>query len=320
MLSCPTISTTAEKTMPNNNPALNTFTQYQSIRHRLPSAPKATHQPKTRHNILELSDTYDTFLFDAFGVLNVADKAIPNAAQHIAKLRQQGKNLLVVSNAATYHKPKMVEKFSRLGFDFSANEIITSRDALLEGVQTYPRDMRWGIISAKDGQNDLDALGLNYHFYDHPNFLHSDGFLFLSSHSWDDAQQQRFLNALNRTPRPILLGNPDLTAPMGSHTSIESGSYVLLLDEPLFNHCQIFGKPFASIYHLAEKRLQQQGKTLHKPHTLMCGDTLHTDILGAAAYGIHSALITDHGFFKNLNANKFITQSNLIPNYLIPAL
>ena len=38
----------------------------------------------------------------------------------------------------------MVEKFTHLSFDFSAEEIVTSRDAVLDAIAAYPRDTLWG--------------------------------------------------------------------------------------------------------------------------------------------------------------------------------
>ena len=41
----------------------------------------------------------------------------------------------------------------------------------------------------------------------------------------------------------------------------------------------------------------------------MVGDTLHTDVLGGAAYGIKTALVTDHGLFSGYDYTKFSSSS-----------
>ncbi len=300
--------------------SINAFNQYERIRHRLPQEPARNHTPLEVASILEISEHFDTFLFDAFGVLNVAEKAIDGAVESIRTLRQMDKAVMVVSNAATYHKPMMVEKFHRLGYDFSADEIISSRDALLDGLKDHPTNIRWGVISPENGQEDLEKIGIQYVFYDNPDFASCDGFLFLSSLTWDRDKQDKFLHILNRRPRPVLLGNPDLIAPMQTHVSIEPGTYVLLLDDHLYKHCKVFGKPFASIFAIAAKRLNKLGRDINPQRTIICGDTLHTDILGGNADGISTALITGHGFFKELNPYEYIKKSSITPDYLMRSI
>jgi glycerol 3-phosphatase-2 len=47
------------------------------------------------------------------------------------------------------------------------------------------------------------------------------------------------------------------------------------------------------------------------------GDTLHTDILGGAAYGVKTALVTGHGLFANQNVPPYIAQSGIVPDYIM---
>ena len=53
---------------------------------------------------------------------------------------------------------------------------------------------------------------------------------------------------------------------------------------------------------------------------LMIGDTLHTDILGGAAAGYKTALITDHGMFKGEDVAGYIEKSGIAPDYIIPSI
>ena len=52
----------------------------------------------------------------------------------------------------------------------------------------------------------------------------------------------------------------------------------------------------------------------------MVGDTLHTDVLGGAAYGIKTALVTDHGLFSGYDYKKFIEQTQIVPDFIIPTI
>lgn len=298
-------------------PAQKAYQKYQTIRHRLPACTSRHNPPRELDTLLDIAEQYDTFLFDAYGVLNVGSTAIPGAAAVIAELQRRGKNCLVVSNAASFDKPFYCEKYRKLGFSFSAENIITSRDALLAGLQNYPADYLWGRIGPANDQGDLERLGIRTVDQDAPDFLDADGFLFFSPLRWDDARQAAFTASLDARPRPILLGNPDLIAPLGGTSSIEAGSYVLLLEDQHFTNTAVFGKPFPAIYDIAAARLQAQGKMLEHGRTLMLGDTLHTDILGGNAYGVKTALIYGHGFFNGLDWRRYIKDSGIMPDYAI---
>jgi len=50
----------------------------------------------------------------------------------------------------------------------------------------------------------------------------------------------------------------------------------------------------------------------------MVGDTLHTDILGAAAAGVKSALITDYGSLKGMDVAQAIRDCAITPDYIMP--
>lgn len=298
-------------------PARTAYRQLQAIRDRLPQYRPHPRPPQLAENILALADTYDVYWFDAFGVLNVGSQPIPGAVEAVAALRERGKQVFVLSNAASVSKPNMVTRFAGLGFDFSADEIVTSRDAVLDALAAYPRDTLWGLIGLEHSQEDLDARGVRYLHQNDPRFHDApDGYLFLATANWDDARQQRLLDALAARPRPLILGNPDLIAPMPEHTSIEPGSYILTLPDEAFAHVHVCGKPYPAIYEHAARRLAH----FDPARTLMCGDTLHTDILGGNAFGVRTALLTAHGFYRDLNYHDYIGDSGIVPDHILPRL
>jgi ribonucleotide monophosphatase NagD (HAD superfamily) len=47
----------------------------------------------------------------------------------------------------------------------------------------------------------------------------------------------------------------------------------------------------------------------------MCGDTLHTDILGAAARGWRTVLVTQDGLFSGHDTKTFSEQSDLFADW-----
>ena len=95
-------------------------------------------------------------------------------------MRQQGCEIRILTNAASYDRTGALEKFDRLGVTIDAAEIITSRDATLSALTQN----HWGIIAdPDDALSDINfqhtRLGQNAGEYDAV-----DGFLFLSSANW----------------------------------------------------------------------------------------------------------------------------------------
>ena len=51
----------------------------------------------------------------------------------------------------------------------------------------------------------------------------------------------------------------------------------------------------------------------------MVGDSLHTDILGAQAAGVASALVTDFGFLAGQDVGDAIAQTGIVPDVILPS-
>ena len=47
----------------------------------------------------------------------------------------------------------------------------------------------------------------------------------IGSATWSEARQDRLEAALGQTPRPVLVGNPDIVAPRATGFSVEPGYY-----------------------------------------------------------------------------------------------
>ena len=291
------------------------FDRYEAIRNRLPTAP-AEGACDHISGLHKLADQADAFVFDAFGVLNVGETPIPGAHDRVQQLREMGKKVLVLTNAASFTRKQTQAKFARLGFEFSPDEIISSRD-VCEAFLTaaLPRG-KWGVIAPPgftpdDLMVDAQAMGDDFRAYDRVQ-----AFLMLSAADWNDTRQALLHDSLRRNPRPVVVANPDLVAPREHGLSLEPGYYAHDLQDRLGTKVIFHGKPFPSVYEAVERRLPEIN-----PHRIaMVGDTLHTDVLGARAHGRTAALITDHGLFAGLDVEKFITASGIAPDWIAPSI
>lgn len=284
--------------------AADAFDAYEAIRHLLPAMP-GPGPGRDIGSILEIVDRVDAFVFDAFGVLNVGDSPIPGAAERVAQLRASGKLVRVLSNAASYDRAAAFAKFARLGFPLAEDELITSRDATLRAAD----DRLWGVIAAtEDPLEDLPypvlRLGDAAEAYDR-----ADGIMFLSTSGWSEHRQALLQASLSRRHRPVLIGNADLVAPRETGLTLEPGHYARNLPGKV----RLFGKPFPDVYDLVTATLPG----VPADRIAMCGDSLHTDILGAAAQGWRSVLVTADGLFAGQDTGPYERRSGIVPDWRV---
>ncbi|UWQ97423.1 HAD hydrolase-like protein [Rhodobacteraceae bacterium M385] len=284
------------------------FDRYEEVRPRLP---QVTTQPDTVDitSLLDIADQVDAFVFDAFGVLNVGKTLIPGADVRLDQLRARGCAIRILTNAASYDRCGAIAKFKRLGLRIKDDEIITSRQAALSAMDLG----HWGVIAADEDQlgdvpHNVTRLASNAADYDS-----AEKFLFLSAADWTAAKQDLLHDAMQRNPRPLLIANADLAAPRDNGLSMEPGFFGHLVADTFPDHVRFFGKPFPEVYDLIEASLP----TTPLNRIAMCGDTLHTDILGAAARGWRTVLVTQDGLFSGHETQPFVERAGLFADWCL---
>lgn len=289
--------------------------QYEAVRALLPKG----HMPaeyQRAANLGDIADAFDVFLLDAFGVLNVGNSAIAGATDRVKMLQDMGKRVLVLTNGATYPADAALRKFTDFGFHFELNDIVSSRDALSAALSKCGDAGTWGVMAGP--ASAVDMLGVAWHALGDEAAAYDQacGFLLLSSGQWSDSRQALLRASLLRHPRPVVVGNPDIVAPREDGFSLEPGHYAYQLARTLGIELGLFGKPFANIFEQAFDRLP----AVDLGRVAMVGDTLHTDVLGGAAYGVQTVLVTDHGLFAGQDHAAFIAQTGIVPHYVIPGI
>lgn len=289
------------------------FRRYQEILPRLPTATFPT-QSQQAENLAELADQFDAFVFDAFGVLNVGETTIPSAIQRVATLRNMGKQVRVLTNAASLPPSLAQNKFERLGYDFIANEIIPSRQALIEALKEREFSGPCGCI-AKSGA-PLDDLPCDAVPFDAMNHDY-EAIIFLSTDQWDFERNKVLIDWMQDHSVPFLIGNPDLVAPLKDGLSMQPGAYAHDIADISAGAPEFFGKPFGNAFDAAAVTLASD---IPRDRILMVGDTLHTDILGGAAAGFKTCLVTGHGVLRDLDHHACIEESGIVPDFIVPSI
>lgn len=276
--------------------------------------PKAVN-PKTTVNVADLSqltDEFDVFVLDGFGVLNVGEDTIPGAPERVAQLQAMGKQVLVLTNGAGSPVEITLEKYAKRGMSFALADVISSRNALEQALLAEDNKMLWGVVATDHSQIEKLASKTLLLTDNAEDYASVDGFIFLSAIDWSDERQALLHSALSSRTRPVMVGNPDLVAPRAGAMSLEPGLFVHALADAGVCEPRFYGKPFHNVFDIASKRINNVA-----PHRIaMVGDTLHTDILGGASYGWRTVLIKNHGLMKEADDEISFAQTGIRPDFI----
>ncbi|MEQ9348785.1 MAG: HAD hydrolase-like protein [Thalassospira sp.] len=304
-----------------NRPRLS-FTQaieaYLHYAPRLPSVAADAVPTKTDYvdNLLAIADQFDLIVFDAFGVLNSGPTAIPGAVKTIATLQSIGKKIAVVTNDASSSADAILARHRKRGFDFDNGNLISSQQFVAPLMKEHADITHWGAMAPADWPfhvlpDRVEPLAADRGLYDAVG-----GFLLIDSENWSDQQQEMLQQSLIDNPRPILVGNPDICAPMGKFLSVESGYFAHLAADACGVMPQCVGKPY---HHVFEEVLRRH-PDVDRNRVLMVGDTVHTDVLGGLASGIKTLLVHQGGFLDGQDIEDVFSRSGLRPHFCARAI
>jgi HAD superfamily hydrolase (TIGR01450 family) len=287
--------------------------RYNAIATRLVSA---SFPAASRHirNLSTIRDEIDVYVLDGYGVLNIGPEAIPGAVQRVQELQYSGATVLILTNGSTLAADQTLQKYLKLGLPLTAQQVVSSRDGLIAGLKNAEPTCRWAVMAPAYAQAELIAPQVHLLNDDPDSFSQADGFILLSSDEWSDQRQQLLIDAIRSKPRPVLVGNPDLVAPFADLFSVEPGWYAHDLFDHTHHAPEFFGKPFGNVFDLIKQKI---GDTDPR-RVAMVGDTLHTDILGGAAAGFKTVLISNHGLLRGLDPEQMIVQAGIRPDFIAP--
>ncbi len=285
-------------------------------RARLPAPPR-TGRAVPAANLLALADRYDAFILDGYGVINVGPEPIPGVGDAVRALRAAGREVMVLTNGAGHPSRVTARRYARWGLDIPERLVVSSRDALEASLAAHPRPGRWGVMARPD--SDLDTLPVETARLedDEAIYRQAAGFIFIRSEGWSEAHHRRLVQALRESPRPVLVANPDVSAPYPDRRfSAEPGYWALRIEAETGGRCEPWGKPFAPAFELALSRLD--AARTRRERVAMVGDGLYTDILGGLAAGLGTVLVTDHGLLKGLDWEARAARSGIFPDHVVP--
>ena len=264
-----------------------------------------------------LADRFDAFILDGFGVVNVGPEPVPGIVDAVDALRAAGRAVMVFTNGAGRPAHWTARRYADWGVGVPEHLVVSSRDVLEAELAARPRPGLWGVMAKPD--SELETLPVETALLGDDDALYreADGFILLRSGAWTVERHRRMADALRAKPRPVLVANPDVSAPFpdGSCTA-EPGYWAIRIELETGVACERFGKPFGPTFDLSLARLGAAG--LRRDRVAMVGDGLCTDILGGLAAGLGTVLVTDHGLVRDLDWRAWAERTGIVPDYVVP--
>lgn len=264
--------------------------------------PAAGESPVPRRVRMEdLLDRYDAFCFDGYGTLyNRGSFVYDGALDWYTMLRAAGKEMRLITNAASDVDSVLAADAAKRGFAFSEAETISSGSLLkdlcdeLRGRGKMVREVYY--IGRETGKHVLENCGIKAVA---PAAEPVEPIVAISSAKDTPETYAQAVKILRRPGSKLLVLNSDAWAPKipdeNGVTVREPVSGALserlrrdsMCETNGGDGCETFylGKPFPAIWEKVKRSLPEGSRVL------MVGDTLGTDVLGARIAGFDSALV-----------------------------
>lgn len=238
----------------------------------------------------ELAPHYDGFILDLWGVVHDGVRPFPGVLDCMERLIALGKRLVLLSNAPR-RADDVVRRIAQIGVSADLYHAVMSsgEDAWQcldrRGEPFYAALGRRCLQIGSD--RDLEMRdGLDLDFVDAVE--EADFILNTGPAGWDDSidDYAALLAAARQRDVPMVCANPDLVVVHGGRPALCAGALAEHY-EKIGGRVRWHGKPYPSVYASCLALLG----IADKARILAIGDSLRTDIAGAAAAGIPSLLI-----------------------------
>ncbi|TFV38149.1 TIGR01459 family HAD-type hydrolase [Bradyrhizobium frederickii] len=237
-----------------------------------------------------IAGRFDHVLLDQWGTLHKGQAVFPQARDCVARLRQAGKRILVLSNSGK-RAGSNAARLASLGLSPEAYDgILTSGEVTWQGLKARAQEPFIGLgqscfLIARGGDKAIvDGLDL-----DLVTDIGKADFILLAGLDDSVAEPEYWRACLTGAVArclPMLCANPDL-AMFGATGLIPAPGALARFYATLGGRVTYVGKPHAPIFAAALERLGQPAPA----RVLMIGDSLDHDVAGAARAGMLTLLL-----------------------------
>ena len=285
----------------------------------------------------EISDKYDFFIIDIYGVVYNGISLLEEAFKQIQRLIDKKKDVIFLSNTprpAEVVRNRLITADHQLKFSnlLQTIPICTSGDSFVDYFVANYFEEFMGPTFLLGGSSNHDIIKLidkklkkdtpwSLEVVENPGNATSMILL-----AFNNASDTNIINQMNvllelaaKNNLVCLCPNPDITTRYGETLVYTAGFYAQQYQE-MGQRVVFFGKPYESIYKYAFKRLGLEKdhsnitQVKEKRRIVVIGDNMANDILGGHNIGVDSVLI---GTKDDISEFQKQSDSNLTPTYCL---
>lgn len=236
----------------------------------------------------DIAQKYSGILSDVWGVIHNGERIHVEACDALIKYREQGGRVVLITNSP---KPShyVIEQMNQLGVSREVyDDIVSSGDATRNLLENY-RNKTVVRIGGEQDKTLFDGMDLKF------GDAQEASAVVVSDLENDDDRPENYLYQIPHwleRKLPLICANPDKIVEIGDRL-VYCGGALADLYEDMGGQSLMAGKPYAPIYDLAKSLLDEaSGVSAPKHKILAIGDSVRTDAVGAAQFGIDLLFIT----------------------------
>ena len=256
-----------------------------------------SHDPQKLKGISEISDKFDVYFIDLWGVIHNGVQCYPEALKVLEKLKEQNKKIVLISNAP---RPAAVVKvfletigLKSSGYDF----LVTSGDITREYISLNSSKKNFYHLGPTRDIDLFKDLNVSLTSKEECEEIICTG---LVSDEEEKLQDYKILLDFFLNKKiPLICANPDEVVARGEKIVFCAGALANQYKQE-GGVVRYFGKPYSEIYSFALKKIRahKDFKDKKEINTLVIGDNIKTDIKGANLSNLDSVLILN-GIYKD---------------------
>jgi phospholysine phosphohistidine inorganic pyrophosphate phosphatase len=227
--------------------------------------------------VSERLDGVEALLLDLSGVVYVQDEAVPGAAEALARLREAGVPIRLVTNTTMRPRRAILERLDRLGIEADPSELLTPATLARRRCQEAGYDSV-ALVVLDDLREDLEGLDESGDPVD--AVIVGD-----LGDRWDYAVLNRAFRRLEGGAQLIAL-QKNRYWETADGLSLDAGPFVAALEYATGREAEVVGKPSPAFFELALSDLGVAASA-----AAMVGDDVEADVGGALEAGIRAVLV-----------------------------
>ena len=220
------------------------------------------------------------YIFDMDGTINIGSKPLPGAVELFKKLKQKGKEVVVLTNNSSRTSREHLEKLVDMGFERGTFSVYSSVDATITHLQRHHKSARVYLLGTRSVRQEFVESGVQI-------TDESPDVVVLAFDTELTYEKLKSFCHFVRRGALYIATHPDINCPSEEGPIPDAGSLMAAVESSTGKLPDVIvGKPNPHLIYSLLERLK-----LGRSDVALIGDRLYTDIEMAKKVGIDAVLV-----------------------------